>query len=108
MNRKVIKSNNHISDERAFDLLLAPHITEKTTLGAQYNQYTFKVLPCANKVEVKEAVEKLFKVKVDAVNTQVRKGKTKRFRGRLGVRKDQKLATVTLAKGHTIDLGAGF
>lgn len=108
MNRKVIKSGNHISDEKAYDIIRAPHVTEKTTLISQYRQFVFETAKQANKIEIKEAVEKIFKVKVDAVNTQIRKGKMKRFRGRVGQRKDRKFATVTLAEGYTIDIGAGL
>jgi LSU ribosomal protein L23P len=108
MNRKVIKSGNHISDERAYDIIRVPHVTEKSTLISQYRQFVFETAKDANKVEIKEAIEKIFKVKVDAVNTLVRKGKTKRFRGRIGQRSDRKFATITLAEGHTIDVGAGL
>jgi len=107
-NRKVIKSGNHISDERAYDIIKAPIVTEKATLLSQYRQFVFETAKDANKVENKEAIEKIFKVKVDAVNTLNRKGKEKRFRGRLGRRPDRKFATVTLAEGHTIDAGAGL
>ena len=107
-NRKVIKSKNHISDERAYDIIKAPVVTEKATMISQFNQYVFETAQDANKIEIKEAIEKIFKVKVDAVNTQNRKGKEKRFRGRLGQRSDRKFATITLAEGHTIDTGAGL
>ncbi len=107
-NRKVIKSKNHISEERAYDVIKAPVVTEKATMISQFNQYVFETAKDANKIEIKEAIEKIFKVKVSAVNTQNRKGKEKRFRGRLGQRPDRKFATVTLADGHTIDTGAGL
>ncbi len=107
-NRKVIKSGNHISDERAYDIIKAPVVTEKATLLSQYRQFVFETAKDANKIEIKEAIEKIFKVKVEAVNTLHRKGKEKRFRGRLGYRPDRKFATVTLAEGHTIDAGAGL
>lgn len=107
-NRQVIKSKNHISDERAYDIIKAPIVTEKATLISQYRQFVFETTKDANKIEIKEAIEKIFKVKVDAVNTLNRKGKEKRFRGRVGHRPDRKFATVTLAEGHTIDTGAGL
>lgn len=107
MNRKVIKSGNNISQQRAYDIIKAPLVTEKTTLVSQYRQFAFETDVTANKIEIKEAIEKIFKVKVDAVNSHNRKGKVKRFRGRIGQRKDRKIAIVTLAEGHTIDVGAG-
>ena len=110
-NRKVIKSGNHISDERAYDIIKAPVSTEKATNVAQYRQFTFEVAKDANKIELKDAFEKVFKVKVDAVNTLNRKGKEKRSRGKnrtLGRRPDRKFATVTLAEGHIIDTGVGL
>ena len=90
-----------------YRVILAPVITEKATNGSQHNQVTFKVLPKATKPEIKTAVERLFKVKVEAVNTHNRKGKQKRFRGRLGQRSDVKYAVVTLAEGNTIDVTTG-
>jgi large subunit ribosomal protein L23 len=91
---------------RRFDLILAPVITEKATRGSEHNQVTFRVPLEASKPEIKAAVEGLFKVKVDAVNTIVTKGKTKQFRGRLGRRSDTKKAIVTLAEGQSIDVSA--
>lgn len=91
---------------RRFDLVLAPVITEKATRGSEHNQVTFRVPLDASKPEIKAAIEGLFKVKVDAVNTLVTKGKMKQFRGRLGRRSDTKKAIVTLAEGQSIDVTA--
>lgn len=91
-----------------FETILGPVITEKATLGSEHNQVTFRVPLAATKPEIKEAVEKLFKVKVKAVNTLRQKGKVKRFRGVRGVRPDTKKAIVTLEQGHTIDVTTGI
>jgi len=96
-----------ISTERKYEIIRAPLITEKSTLLSEYNQVTFLVAPDASKPEIKAAVEDLFKVKVTAVNTIVRKGKAKRFRGRPGRRIDTKKAIVTLAEGQSIDVTTG-
>jgi len=96
-----------ISKERMYDIIRAPVITEKATMGSEHNQVTFKVPLDAVKPEIKAAVEGVFGVKVSAVNTLVVKGKTKRFRGRLGQRSDIKKAVVTLAEGHSIDVTTG-
>jgi large subunit ribosomal protein L23 len=90
-----------------YDLILAPVITEKSTMGSEHRQVTFKVPLDATKPEIKAAVEGLFNVKVDAVNTLIQKGKTKRFRGIVGRRSDYKKAIVTLSEGHTIDVTTG-
>lgn len=97
-----------ISKERMYDVIRAPIITEKATMGSEHGQVTFRVPLDASKPEIKAAVEELFKVKVTAVNTLISKGKTKRFRGRLGVRSDVKKAIVTLAEGQTIDVTTGI
>lgn len=97
-----------ISKERMFDIIRAPIITEKATMGSEHGQVTFRVPLDASKPEIKAAVEELFKVKVTAVNTLISKGKSKRFRGRLGVRSDVKKAIVTLAEGQTIDVTTGI
>ena len=94
--------------ERLYGVLLAPHITEKATMGSQYNQVSFRVTPDATKPEIKAAVEQLFNVKVKAVNTVVVKGKTKRFRGIAGRRSDWKKAIVSLAEGSSIDVTTGI
>jgi large subunit ribosomal protein L23 len=82
-------------------------ITEKATMGSEHNQVTFKVPLDASKPEIKAAVEGVFGVKVNAVNTIVSKGKVKRFRGRVGQRSDVKKAIVTLAEGNSIDVTTG-
>ncbi len=88
-------------------MIVSPVITEKATNGSQYNQVTFRVHRDATKPVIKTAVEHLFKVKVTAVNTHNRQGKTKRFRGRIGFRSDVKYAVVTLAEGSKIDVTTG-
>ena len=97
-----------LTDERAYGLILSPVITEKATMGSQHNQVTFRVPLDATKPEIKAAVEKLFKVKVKAVNTIRTMGKQKRFRGHLGQRSDGKKAIVSLAEGQTIDVTTGL
>ncbi|MFZ5913202.1 MAG: 50S ribosomal protein L23 [Pseudomonadota bacterium] len=94
--------------ERIYDIILSPVITEKATMASEYNQVTFKVAPDANKTEIRQAVEKLFDVKVVAVNTLRQAGKQKRFRGVLGKRSDYKKAIVRLAEGHSIDVTTGL
>lgn len=93
--------------ERMLSILVAPVITEKSTMGSQYSQVTFKVAPDATKPEIKDAVETVYKVKVKSVNTTILKGKTKRFRGVAGVRSDVKKAIVTLEAGQQIDVSTG-
>lgn len=94
--------------ERMYRVIVAPVITEKATLAGEHNAVVFKVATDATKPEIKAAVEKIFDVKVAAVNTSVVKGKTKRFRGVKGVRSDWKKAVVRLQEGHSIDVGAGI
>jgi large subunit ribosomal protein L23 len=89
---------------KAYDVILAPVITEKTSMASESNQVVFKVRRDATKPEIKAAVEQLFKVKVVAVNTILRKGKTKRFRGIAGKQQDVKKAIVRLAEGDKIDV----
>ena len=96
------------SDPRHYDVVLSPIITEKATNASERNQVMFKVARTATKPQIKEAVEKLFDVKVKSVNTLVRKGKHKAFRGRLGEQSDVKKAIVTLAEGHRIDVTTGL
>ncbi|MDR0484128.1 MAG: 50S ribosomal protein L23 [Alphaproteobacteria bacterium] len=93
--------------ERLFEVIRNPIITEKTTLLSGDSKIVFAVAPTANKKEIKEAVEFLFKVKVEAVNTINQNGKLKMFKGKLGKRKNYRKAIVTLAKGQTIDLASG-
>jgi large subunit ribosomal protein L23 len=97
-----------MSAERVYQIILSPVVTEKATRLNETSQVTFKVTLDATKPEIKAAVEKLFNVKVEAVNTLVMKGKTKRFRGREGQRSDWKKAMVKLQAGQTIDLTTGL
>ncbi|HZH26154.1 MAG TPA: 50S ribosomal protein L23 [Azospirillaceae bacterium] len=96
-----------LTQERMFDIIRSPVITEKSSMGSEHNQVTFRVPLEATKPEIKAAVEFLFKVQVTAVNTLVQKGKTKRFRGIVGRRSDFKKAVVTLAEGSRIDVTTG-
>jgi large subunit ribosomal protein L23 len=95
-------------DVRHYDVIVAPIITEKATIASEHNQVIFKVAKTATKPQIKAAVEGLFDVKVDAVNTLLRKGKKKIFRGRRGQQSDVKKAIVTLAEGHKIDVTTGL
>ena len=92
----------------AHDVIRAPVITEKSTLVSEYNHVMFKVARDASKAEIKEAVEKLFRVKVKSVNTQVRKGKMKVFKNIRARLCDSKRAIVTLEEGHSIDVTTGL
>ena len=94
-------------DARHYDVILAPHITEKSTLLSEHNAVVFKVANDATKPQIKEAVEALWDVKVTGVNTIVQKGKTKRWKGRPYKRSDVKKAIVTLAEGQSIDITEG-
>jgi large subunit ribosomal protein L23 len=96
------------TDPRLYDVILSPVITEKATIASEHNQVIFKVASSATKPQIKEAVEKLFDVKVKGVNTLVRKGKRKASRGRPGVQSDVKKAIVTLEEGHRIDVTTGL
>ncbi len=91
-----------------YDVIRKPVITEKATMASEANAVVFEVAIGANKPQIKEAVEGLFGVKVKAVNTTITKGKTKRFRGRPGRRKDVKKAYVTLEEGNAIDVTTGL
>ena len=93
---------------RHYDTILAPVITEKATYLSEQNKVVFRVADDATKDEIAAAVEALFKVKVTKVNTLNVKGKTKRFRGRVGPRSDVKKAIVTLADGQSIDITTGL
>jgi len=97
-----------MSEMRNYDVIISPVITEKATLAAEANQVVFNVARDASKPEIKQAVEGLFGVKVIAVNTVLRKGKVKRFRGHLGKQSDIKKAFVTLAEGQSIDVTTGL
>jgi len=97
-----------LSAERMYQVIVSPVVTEKATRLNEFSQVTFRVTLDATKPEIKAAVERLFSVKVEAVNTVVMKGKTKRFRGREGRRSDWKKAIVKLQAGQTIDLTTGL
>ena len=101
------KKQQQAPDARHYDIVLAPHITEKSTMLSETNSVVFKVAPKATKPEIKAAVEALFNVTVVGVNTIVTKGKTKRFKGRRDPRADMKQALVRLAEGQSIDITAG-
>ncbi|MEO5707489.1 MAG: 50S ribosomal protein L23 [Alteraurantiacibacter sp.] len=94
-------------DARHYDVIVAPHITEKATLLSEFNAVVFKVAGTATKPQIKEAVEALYGVKVAGVNTLVQKGKTKRWKGKPYTRSDVKKAVVTLAEGQMIDITEG-
>ena len=96
------------NDPRHYEIIVAPLITEKATNASEFNKVVFKVAMHATKPQIKEAVEKLFDVKVKSVNTLVRKGKTKVFRGNFGSQSDTKRAIVTLEEGHRIDVTTGL
>ena len=96
------------SDPRHYDIIVAPVITEKATMASEHNKVMFKVRKDATKPQIKEAVEKLFDVKVKNVNTLVRRGKIKAFKNKLGQRSDVKRAIVTLEEGHRIDVTTGL
>ena len=93
---------------RHYDVVLSPHITEKSTMLSEHNAVVFKVASGASKPEIKEAVEALFNVTVTGVNTIVTKRKSKRWKGRPYQRSDFKKAVVTLAEGQTIDVTSGI
>ncbi|MBN9235444.1 MULTISPECIES: 50S ribosomal protein L23 [Phyllobacteriaceae] len=97
-----------MTDLRHYDVIVSPAITEKSTMASEQNQVVFNVAKKASKPEIKAAVEALFGVKVMAVNTLVRKGKVKRFRGTIGRQGDVKRAVVTLADGQSIDVATGL
>ncbi len=95
-------------DIRHYDVVLAPHITEKSTMVSEYNAVVFKVANDASKPEIKAAVEALFNVSVTKVNTILTKGKTKKWKGTPYKRSDVKKAIVTLAEGQSIDITSGI
>jgi large subunit ribosomal protein L23 len=96
------------TDPRHYDVILSPAITEKATIASEHNQVVFKVAYKATKPQIKEAVEKLFDVKVKSVNTHIRKGKVKALRGSVGEQSPTKRAIVTLVEGHKIDVTTGL
>ncbi len=95
-------------ENRHYDVVLAPHITEKSTMLSEHNAVVFKVAGDASKPEIKAAVEALFGVTVTGVNTMVSKGKSKRWKGKPYERSDVKKAIVTLAEGQSIDITSGI
>ena len=102
------KKQQTVPDARHYDIVLAPHITEKSTMLSENNSVVFKVAPTATKPEIKAAIEALFNVKVKNVNTIVTKGKSKRWQGKPYQRSDMKKAIVTLAEGQSIDVTSGI
>ncbi|MGB6999187.1 MAG: 50S ribosomal protein L23 [Pseudolabrys sp.] len=97
-----------VTDPRHYDVILSPIITEKATAASERNQVMFRVARTATKPQIKEAVEKLFDVKVKSVNTLTRPGKRKVFRNRIGQQSDVKRSIVTLEEGHRIDVTTGL
>ena len=95
--------NTIISPEKAYDIIKKPITTEKSTNLQQFNQYSFIVANDSNSTEIKNAIELIFKVKVNKVNTSILRGKGKTFKGQFGFRKNLKRAIVTLDEGNTID-----
>jgi large subunit ribosomal protein L23 len=96
------------SDPRHYEVIVSPVITEKATIASEHSQVMFRVARNATKPQIKEAVEKLFDVKVKAVNTHIRKGKVKAVKGRIGEQSPTKRAIVTLEEGHSIDVTTGL
>ena len=107
MSRKYRPGKVTVTEIEAYDLIRAPMVTEKSTMGSEHNQVTFRVPMKATKPEIRAAVEMLFKVKVKAVNTLRQKGKIKVFGGKKGRRPDYKKAIVSLVEGETIDVTSG-
>ena len=101
------KKQEKAIENHHYDVVLSPHITEKSTMAAEHNAVVFKVANGASKPEIKAAVEALFGVTVTGVNTIVQKGKTKRWKGKPYQRSDFKKAIVTLAEGSAIDITEG-
>ena len=99
---------NKAVDIRHYDVVLAPHITEKSTMVSEHNAVVFKVANGASKPEIKAAIEALFNVTVTKVNTILTKGKTKKWKGTPYKRSDSKKAIVTLAAGQSIDITSGI
>ena len=94
-------------DARHYDVIIAPHITEKSTLASEANAVVFKVAKDATKPQIKEAIEAIYDKKVVSVNTLIQKGKTKRWKGAPYQRSDMKKAIVTLKDGQSIDVTEG-
>ena len=102
------KPQNSVIDNRHYDIVLAPHITEKSTMLSEHDAVVFEVASDATKPEIKAAVEALFNVSVVGVNTMITKGKTKKWKGQAYKRSDAKKAIVTLAAGQSIDITSGI
>ena len=102
------KKQEKVVENRHYDVVLSPHITEKSTMAAEQNAVVFKVANDATKPAIKAAVEALFDVTVTGVNTIVQKGKVKRWKGKAYTRSDVKKAVVTLAEGQSIDVTTGL
>ena len=106
----MIKYKNKFKDvdlNKSYKIIIKPIVTEKATKLSEFNKVVFEVASKSNKIDIKGAVEKLFSVKVKAVNIINIKGKVKRFKGVLGKRNDIKKAVITLEEGNTIDISAG-
>jgi large subunit ribosomal protein L23 len=97
-----------VTKEHYYDIIKSPAITEKGTLVSEHNQVVFNVARTATKPEIKKAVEGLFGVKVKAVNTLIRKGKKRRFKGQVALLSDVKKAYVTLEEGQRLDVTTGL
>ena len=102
------KKETKAIDNRHYDIIVAPHITEKSTMLSEFNAVVFKVAGSATKPQIKAAVEALWGVSVTNVNTMVTKGKTKKWKGTPYKRSDVKKAIVTLAAGQSIDITSGI
>jgi large subunit ribosomal protein L23 len=106
-----LKEKNNLTGKKnigLLDIVRYPIVTEKSTNLSAHNQVTFAVLKAASKPEIKAAIESIFGVSVKAVNTLIKKGKVKRFKGRTGVQEDVKKAIITLNDGQQLDLGSGI
>ena len=109
MNSSKIKKliNNNLSKEKAFNVILKPIVTEKSTILSENNQIVFLVNINSNKIDIKKSIELIYGVKVNSVNIIRVKGKTKVFKGKVGKRSDYKKAIISLPKGQSIDLSMG-
>ena len=109
MNSSKIKKliNNNLSKEKAFNVILKPIVTEKSTILSENNQIVFLVNINSNKIDIKKSIELIYGVKVNSVNIIRVKGKTKVFKGKIGKRSDFKKAIISLSKGQSIDLSLG-
>ncbi len=109
MNSSKIKNliNNNLSKEKAFNVILKPVVTEKSTILSENNQIVFFVNINSNKIDIKKSIELIYGVKVNSVNIIRVKGKTKVFKGKVGKRSDFKKAIISLSKGQSIDLSLG-